>query len=71
MEPTIIYGQDHGSTIRPSPLMQADKAFPAFSYTEFLAATFDRSRHCTEPVRLVGDFSRMEGRWSFFLIRGL
>lgn len=29
---------------------QADKGFPAFSYTEFLAATFDRSRHSTEAV---------------------
>lgn len=31
-------------------LSQADKGFPAFSYTEFLAATFDRSRHSTEAV---------------------
>lgn len=29
---------------------QADKAYPAFTYTKFLAATFDRARHCTEGV---------------------
>ncbi|CAE7564919.1 CPK2 [Symbiodinium natans] len=27
-----------------------DQEFPAFSYTEFVAATFDRSRHSTEAV---------------------
>eukprot|EP00913_Durusdinium_trenchii_P022125 g20789.t1 len=29
---------------------QADGQYPAFSYTEFLAATFDRSKHSTEAV---------------------
>lgn len=45
--------------IHPSAL-QADKGFPAFSYTEFLAATFDRSRHCTEPAADLNICSEME-----------
>lgn len=45
--------------IHPSAV-QADKGFPAFSYTEFLAATFDRSRHCTEPAADLNIWSEME-----------
>ena len=45
--------------IHPSAV-QADKGFPAFSYTEFLAATFDRSRHCTEPAADLNICSEME-----------
>lgn len=43
-------GQNKRPELQKQASFQADKAFPAFSYTEFLAATFDRSRHCTEPV---------------------
>jgi len=45
-----LSGQNKKPELHKQASFQADKGFPAFSYTEFLAATFDRSRHCTEPV---------------------
>ena len=46
----VFLGQVKSPNFFQISLSQADKGFPAFSYTEFLAATFDRSRHSTEAV---------------------
>lgn len=46
----VFLGQVKSPNFLQISLSQADKGFPAFSYTEFLAATFDRSRHSTEAV---------------------